>query len=69
MNPSKKAVSLKLNVFADNAKVPDIPATTLAANEKRIMTLPVAPVNKELAAAVVFYVDNDFRNARSVLVK
>ena len=69
LNPSKKAVTVRLNVFADNANVADIPAITLAANGKKIITLPVAPVNKELAAAAVFYVDNDFRNARSVLVK
>ena len=68
VNPLPADRKVRINAFAENMRLGETPEVALKAGEKRVVTLFTAPVDASCAAAAAFWLDNDFRAAKSVML-
>lgn len=68
-NPSSEERTVRINIHAENARIENAPSVTLAPCETKTFVWKSSIPRKELAAVIALFIDDDFRNARSVLIK
>jgi len=67
VNPLPAGRRVKLNAFAENMRLGETPGIALEAGEKRVVTIPASATDGSCAAAAAFWLDDDFRAAKSVM--
>jgi len=69
VNPLPADNRVRINAFAENARLGEMPELTLRAGEKRTVVIPAATVDKAVASAASLWLDGDFRGAASVMLR
>ena len=67
VNPLPSACRVRINAFAENMRLGETPEIALKAGEKRVVTIPASATDGSCAAAAAFWLDDDFRAAKSVM--